>query len=286
MEQAEIPWLSPTHFGYFRDLEVVTNWSSGQLLYRRAESEDPWQESSLPLRRPHSFAVGKNGRLYVADTHNDRVVELTHPGGEALRELREIAGRPLRKPHDIAADPARGLLWVLDNRRLCQLRDFGVGETCLRLSDLGSGYARGISVVGSEVYLVASTLGQVVRIEDFERRRFETLQSPGKKAEQPAGSWETTGLVLNDVEFFDGFWYGSSFFHEDFAQGTDPHRFRLIRWRTWDDFEAGRWQDLSPLVPEGLVPYFFTATDRSLWVAAHSASLEHQGWVFRIADRK
>lgn len=285
LDLAAVPWLSPTHFGFFRDLEIVTNWSSGQLLFREAASSAGWTESSLALRRPHSVATGANGHLYIADTFNDRIVEVDHPGATNFREVTQIAGKMLRKPHDIVSDPATGYLWVLDNRRLCRFRNFGIQESCLRLSDTGVGYARGLTVVDSVVYVAASSQGQVLALESLEDKRWTIFQSPGKKSEEPGGSWAKSGLILNDVEYFDGYWYGSSFFHEQFADGTDADIFRLIRWRNWDDFRAGRWQDLSSLVPSGLVPYFFTVDRNRLWIAAHSASLEYQGWIFLIADK-
>ena len=62
------------------------------------------------------------------------------------------------------------------------------------------------------------------------------------------------GLVLNDAELFNGFWYASSYFTASYAGGADPDENKWIRFKTLEDFVSGNWEDLSSLVPGGLTP--------------------------------
>ena len=82
-----------------------------------------------------------------------------------------------------------------------------------------------------------------------------------------AGSWKTTGLVLNDAEFFNGHWYATSYFTKSCAKGTDFDKNKFIRFKTLDDMVAGNWIDISSLVPSGLTPYFLTVNDHKLYLA-------------------
>jgi hypothetical protein len=53
--------------------------------------------------------------------------------------------------------------------------------------------------------------------------------------------------------------------------GGDPRPNRLIRWRSWDDFEKGKWQDLSSYLPESqhpFTPYFITVDQGRLYIPA------------------
>ncbi len=63
------------------------------------------------LQQPHGIAAGPDGRIYVADTGNQRVLILS-PTGEILKE---IAGgsEPFVEPFDVAVD-AQGRFYVLD----------------------------------------------------------------------------------------------------------------------------------------------------------------------------
>ena len=82
-----------------------------------------------------------------------------------------------------------------------------------------------------------------------------------------AGSWSKTGLVLNDAEFFNGFWYATSYFTASYADGTDFDENKFIRFATMNDLVAGDWTDLSSLVPSGMTPYFLTVNGDKLHLA-------------------
>ncbi len=277
-------WFSPTQIAFLQGLEIITNVGGRELLFRPEGSEAPWRSSPVALRRPHSVALGANGMLYVVDTHGDRILRVADLASGEVTAATEIDGKELHRPHDIVADPRGGLLYVIDGRRrLYRFRDFGVEEEHLRLGRDEIGYSRALSVVDGTLYLVSSARGQVVRVDDFEQRRLRTFTSAGKKREDNAGSWSETGLILNDIERFDGYWYGSSFFHSNYSPEQDTGKYRLIRWKTWQDFERGRWQDLSRGLPAEVVPYYFWVHRRTLYVAGLATSRKTQGGIFVVA---
>jgi hypothetical protein len=58
---------------------------------------------------------------------------------------------------------------------------------------------------------------------------------------------------------------------------------KLIRFKTWDDFGSGRWEDLSSLLPDKIVPYYLTSTKDGLLIAAfHHEDPAHPGGVWRL----
>ena len=83
----------------------------------------------------------------------------------------------------------------------------------------------------------------------------------------PAGSWKRTGLVLNDLDFFDGYFYATSYFTKSYARGTDPDEHKFIRFKKLEDLVSGDWTDLSHLVPKGMTPYYLTIKEKKLYLA-------------------
>jgi len=103
---------------------------------------------------------------------------------------------------------------------------------------------------------------------DWEKPTFKVYDSFDPSGRQgAAGSWETTGLVLNDAEFFNGNWYATSYFTQAYAKGTDFDKNRFIRFKNLDDLVSGDWTDLSSLVSSGLTPYFMTVNNNKLYLA-------------------
>ena len=103
------------------------------------------------------------------------------------------------------------------------------------------GYSRALSLVDGKVYVVGSSSGKVIAIDYFESRQFRVYTSFGKRRDAPAGSWKTTGLVPNDTDFYCSYWYLTSYFCPQYAAGTDCNENKLIRFKTWQDFERGQW---------------------------------------------
>ena len=140
------------------------------------------------------------------------------------------------------------------------------------------GYARALTFVNGKLYVIASAKGRIVEIVDWETKKFKIYDSfdPTKRS-GPAGSWTKTGLVLNDLEFFDGFWYATSFFTKSYARGTDPDEHKFIRFKKLEDLVSGNWTDISSLVPNGMVPYYLTAKGGKLYLAIFNAGSPGSG---------
>ena len=59
-------------------------------------------------------------------------------------------------------------------------------------------------------------------MKDF--NNWTVYKSPGKKLDHRAGAWDKSGLVLNDVERYGDYWYGSPL-------ATDPFIYVRLRLR-------------------------------------------------------
>jgi hypothetical protein len=143
----------------------------------------------------------------------------------------------------------------------------GTNASLIQFTDEELGYDRSLALIDDKVYVISSNKGEVIRIDDFENREFTRYVSYGKLQCTSAGAWQVTGLVLNHVEYFNGYYYGSNFFQSTYAKGTNPDINRLIRWKSWDDFQKGNWEDISYLIPHDLVPYYFTVHNNKLFIS-------------------
>jgi hypothetical protein len=209
------------------------------------------------------------------DSGNNRLVQLDDLSGNGRLVVRsDLAGYQLNYPHFAIVDPATGVVYVVDNdinSRLFRFRDLeGTVEPWIFAPE-EMGYVRSLSWFDGHLHIVLSSRGQVLRVDDYSRHRYTRFSSPHPEVPSatpltpygdfPAGALATTGLVLNSVEKDKGWYYGSNDFLVEYAFGGDTGPARLIRWRSWEDFELGRWEDLSSYIPKAdipLVPYFLT----------------------------
>ena len=277
-----IDLVLPTQIFFAEGFEILADCGNNRFLYRTEGSDDPWIPTSLALAHPHSLTWNPvANRFYADDTDNRRLIAFDSLDSADLQEHTMIKGIPLLRPHDILHAGEEEMLYAVEPAvgRIFRLHDFGDQEEALTLF---SGYSRGLTWVDNTLYLVASARGQVYEIHDFAAGDVTLHSSFGKKREDFSGSWDSTGLILNDIERFEDFWYASSFFSPTTAVGTDPDRFKLIRFHTWADFENGTWENLSHLLPTGAIPYFLTLRGRALFLTSlHSTSLS-QNRVYRL----
>ena len=261
-----------THIYFTTEKEIITDLSNNSFLYRR-HGEDTWQRSHVPVNGPHSIVYHPGQDLYyVNDTENHRMIafrQLDQTG--IMSEKNTIAGVELNRIHDVVHDHASGWIYALDPYGPTVFRFKGLDEPADKMTFPDQkGYARALTLVDSRLYVILSELGRIIEIDDWEENRYTVHQSYGHKRSAPAGSWVHTGLIPNDAEYFNGKWYVSSFFCQQYDPNSTTYvnRNNLIRFETWDDFESGNWEDLSDLIPaEDFIPYFLTVHNNRLFLA-------------------
>ena len=249
--------------------EIVTDLNNNRFVFR--DSPDaPFQVSPLSVLGQHSVVYNPADKLYYAnDTDNHRIISFADLSSDSITaQTKTIAGVTLRRPHDIVLDPATGWIYAINPLSGHVFRFTAIGENESAISVPLQGYARALTLTDGKLYAIGSAKGRIVEIVDWEKPTFKIYDSfdpTGKIG--PAGSWTKTGLVLNDAEFFNGFWYATSYFTESYAGGSDFDKNKLIRFKTLDDLVTGNWTDLSGLVPSGVTPYYLTVKGGNLYLA-------------------
>lgn len=272
-----------THILFQGRREIVT--AGSRLLFRDGPAKGFRPSSVAEFDDPHAVAFNpRDGLFYATDTGRHRLVTFRRPEDDHIEKtVTELAGEKLDRPHDVVVD-SDGWVYVLNPNRptVFRFRGFGQEESSLDLSP-HLGYSRALTVVGRKLYVVGSSAGKVIEIDDFGKKQFRVHASFGKRRDAPAGSWQTTGLVPNDVEFHDGYWYVTSYFCPTYAKETDCNQNKFIRFRSWKDFESGTWEDLRALLPRDVVPYYMTVRENALFLATFSHEARGQpGKVLRI----
>ncbi|WP_201004431.1 hypothetical protein [Pseudomonas cichorii] len=121
-----------------------------------------------------------------------------------------------------------------------------------------------------KVYIINSSKGNIIRIDDIESSSFTVINTSAHKADDVAGAFDRTGLILTSVAKTGDYYYGSNYYTLSYAKGFDPDKMKFIRWKTWDDFSNGKFEDLSDRLRPGQIPYFLANKDRNLLVAVYN----------------
>ncbi len=260
----------PTHIAFGPEgQEIVTDLKNNRFVFRD-RPDAPLQVSPLEVRGPHSVAYNPTDKLYYAnDTENQRIIAFADLGEKTIvAETKEIAGIPLARPHDIVVDPETNWIYAINPNCGHVFRFSAIGENESALKVPVQGYARSITFANGKLYAIGSAKGRVVEIVDWDAGEFKIYDSHDPSGRGgAAGSWTRTGLVLNDAEFFDGWWYATSYFTKAYAGGHDHDEHKLIRFKTLDDLTTGNWSDISNLVPSGMTPYYLTVNGGKLYLA-------------------
>jgi DNA-binding beta-propeller fold protein YncE len=135
------------------------------------------------LNRPAGIAAGPDGRIYVADTGNKRVLILA-PDGELQREVTGGA-QPFQEPFDLATDPA-GLVYVLDAGagQIVVLDAGGAYLRTMAVDDTYAGRSRGMAIdADGRIWLANTTRGQIVSIDADGGLLQEVPVWPGEEAQ-------------------------------------------------------------------------------------------------------
>jgi len=261
----------PTHIAFGPEgQEIVSDLKNNRFLYRDG-SGDLLKVSPIAVRGQHSVVYNPVDSLYYAnDTANHRLIAFADLSSATITaQTHKILGVPLKRPHDIVIDPATGWIYALNPNSGHVFRFSGIGknESVLSLGKHLGGYSRSLTFANGRLYVIGSAAGRIVEVLDWDKAQVKVYKSFKKIRGAPAGSWTKTGLVLNDAEFFNGFWYATSYFTKSYAGGTDFDENKFIRFKTLDDLVTGNWTDLSSLVPGGMTPYYLTVKGKDLYLA-------------------
>ncbi len=249
--------------------EIITACTTHRFLYRNSPKQS-FSVSPLSVKRHHSVVYNPVDKLYYAnDTDHHRLISFVDPSKNKITaETKEICGIKLQRPHDTVIDPETGWIYALNPNSGHIFRFTAIGENESVIKAPTQGYARALTFTNGKLYAIGSAKGRIVEVVDWEKPTFKIYDSFDPTGRQgAAGSWKTTGLVLNDAEFFNGHWYATSYFTQAYAKGTDFNENKFIRFQTLDDLASGDWTDLSSLVPSGLTPYFMTVNNNKLYLA-------------------
>ena len=259
--------------------EIITACTTHRFLYRNSPKES-FSVSPLSVRRHHSVVYNPADKLYYAnDTDNHRLISFADPSkNEITAETKEICGIKLQRPHDTVIDPETGWIYALNPNSGHIFRFTAIGENESVIKAPTQGYTRALTFTNGKLYAIGSSKGRIVEVVDWEKQTFKVYDSFDPTSRQSAaGSWKTTGLVLNDAEFFKGHWYATSYFTRAYAKGTDFNENKFIRFKTLDDMVRGNWTDISSLVPSGLTPYFLTVNENKLYLATFNHESKGSG---------
>jgi hypothetical protein len=249
--------------------EIITACTTHRFLYRNSYKES-FVESPLSVNRHHSVVYNPADNLYYAnDTDNHRLISFADLSKNNITgETKEICGIKLQRPHDTVIDHETGWIYALNPNSGHIFRFTAIGENESVIKAPTQGYARALTFANGKLYAIGSSKGRIVEVVDWEKPSFKVYDSFDPTGRQgAAGSWEKTGLILNDAEFFNGHWYATSYFTQAYAKGTDFNENKFIRFKNLDDLVSGEWTDLSSLVPSGLTPYFMTVNNNKLYLA-------------------
>ncbi len=230
----------------------------------------PFQVSPIPMRGPHSVVYNPRDKLYYAnDTENHRMIAFPDLSKQTIRaQTKEIAGITLQRPHDVVLDPSTGWIYAINPASGHVFRFTAIGENESAIKVPLQGYARALTFANGKLYAIGSAKGRIVEIVDWETPTFKVHDSHDPSGRNgSSGFWTKTGLVLNDAEFFQGFWYATSYFMRQRGMRTGYDKNKFIRFKTFDDFNKGNWTDLSQLVPSGITPYYLTVNKEKLYLA-------------------
>ena len=267
-DPARYQWATHIAFGP-DDEEIVSDLKNNRFMYRVSPS-DPFRVSPVSVRGQHSVAYNPADGLYYADdTDNNRMIAFADlSSGTIAAQTNNIAGVALNRVHDVVIDHDTGWIYALNPNSGHVFRFTAIGENESAIVAPVGGYARALTWANGKLYVIGSAKGRIVEIVDWDNETFNIYDSfDPSGGGGSAGTWTTTGLVLNDAEYYDGFWYATSYFSPAFGGGTDFDQNKFIRFETLDDFVSGDWTDLSGLVPSGMTPYFLTVNSGNLYLA-------------------
>lgn len=288
--------MMPTHFyvDESSNTRVISDFANSRFIYRQSNEESIWNTSDMAsLKRPHAITFHPEAKKFFAvDTDNHQLISFTSfkdDSEDNLNRYSEIGGFPIgKRPHDIAYNPLDGKIYTVLNSGILR---FGADESGINQPELITradivagmrknypdlsfkvGYIRSLTILDGVLFLSNSTQGNIIEIRNFVDpetwRPIINSRQPIGYAEK--GNFDENGLIINDIEYFRGYWYASNYYvgnKSNYLSEAAVSKNKLIRWRTWEDFENSKWEDLSHLVHAESVTYNFTRTKDRLYIS-------------------
>lgn len=271
-ELGQLCW--PTQFSSENDQLIISDYKNDRILYKNASQD--WQRSPISLKGAHSIRYIKGWGYLIDDSEGDRLIKVKSLSDPQPQYLDNIAGKGLQRPHDIL-DGGDGFAYIVDAHHLFRIRDFSGQGEILNFGNHPMGYVRALALLDGKVHVISASRGEIIRVDDFSKGQLTVFSTVAHKADADAGAYGKTGPILNGVTQLKGYYYASSYFTPSYAPGYDTDTHRLIRWRTWQDYQQGKVEDVSDALPRGQVPYFLSHDSQRLMMTSYNHEKPCQG---------
>ena len=193
-----------------------------------------WHTLDDSLAGPHSIA--SDGEIYVVEDTGRDGLRVYRRRGEAFQRVQEIDGMP-RRPHRVRYDGRTRAFYVVaavsqDIYKLVRDRDGLKRAYKKHLDFLDGKYTRSITLADGAMYFVSGP--GLIHKTEYRDGSFKILA----KYRVPEGMASVNDLFRTR----DGWWY---------LTATD---FRIVRTRSLEDLDAGRFEDVSAVLAPAARP--------------------------------
>lgn len=251
----------PTQFSYENKKAFISDYKNKRIIFRGKDGR--FDKLNINLKGAHSIRYIKRLGYLIDDTEANKIILISDLNNPHADYLDKIAGKQLVRPHDIL-DGQDGYAYIIDENNLFRIKDFsGKGDVFPLMKDK-LGYVRSLSMMDGKVHIISASMGKVIKIDDFNSGKIVQYQTGAHKLDDAAGSADRTGPILNSVIKLGGYYYGSNYFTKSYAGNNDPNPYRLMRWKSWDDFRKGNFEDISNYLEKNQVPYFLSSHEGKL----------------------
>ncbi len=234
------------------------------------------------IQRDKNNRLKKNAQGLFVKSRAGALVKFDTAEGITTDIYKENAAYPMFSPHDIIFNKMDNYYYYVDSHwfshadYLVRFQYDGkaiINSEAVKLNSLypkQTIYARSLSLYEPDkkqqkIIIGVSSHGEVILVTSFSeslsKANFEIMQVTNPKRQSiinkigASGSYDTTGFVFNDVEYFKGYFYGTNYFSMTKCKSEGcADKYRLIRWKTWDDFEKDNVEDLSHLIEKNVYP--------------------------------
>lgn len=294
-------------FDLSNGVEVISDFNNHRFLFRKLSGDEDnkaWKQTKISnLKRPHAITHHPKRKKYFAvDTDNHQIISFSKLNGSDsdIQRYSKLGDYEVGiRPHDIAYNSSDDHIYVVLDKGIARFlpSDEGIekvtfvskktiNETIQRKFpniEFSVGYVRALTIVDGVIYLINSTQGNVIQMHYFSDPETWTVHINNDRPRKSVtkGTFDKDGLILNDIDYYDGYWYASNYYPStihNYLGSADNIKNKVIRWKSWEDFENSRWEDLSHLIHPESIPYYFSKYDGRLFISMfHIGNKEGEG---------